>query len=403
VKVTRKLQPTLLNALEPGLHSDGGNLYFQVSLSKVTDGRTRRSWIYRYRWQGRTRDMGLGSFPKISLKSARELAEAQSVKLQAGEDPIECRRAAKGQKRDADDRTRMTLKHCVGVYLRMKRSTWSKTQKDKWEGVFRENVYPKYGTLHINAIDDGTVRRILEPIWDTKTTAAKQLRRKLETVLAWAQYMKYRPPGANPAAWANALELHFGDGKRAGNRPSLPYQQMPAFMKGLVQDKSLPACALRFLILTAARSDDVLKARWSQVDLSEKVLTIPGRGTDKMRKDLPIPLSDAAVAVLKDMKKIKVSDYLFPGVQDNKPLNNGALRELLLDRPDITAHGMRATFRSWADDETDYDHDIKEMALGHKVKNDTEGAYRRTTMYKKRVALMADWGNYCSGSSISTK
>jgi integrase len=118
-----------------------------------------------------------------------------------------------------------------------------------------------------------------------------------------------------------------------------------------------------------------------------------------MRKDLPIPLSDAAVAVLKDMIKIKVSDYLFPGIQDKKPLNNGALRELLLDRPDITAHGMRATFRSWADDETDYDHDIKEMALGHKVKNDTEGAYRRTTMYKKRVALMADWGNYCSGSS----
>ncbi len=333
----------------------------------------------------------------MGLAAARKLAQGVAIKLQQGVDPIKERKALRGEKRDDNEKTRMTLKRAVTTYLSAKKSAWSKDQKDKWETSFKHHVYPKFGTAHVNQIDDATVRQILEPIWDTKTATAKQLRRKLELVLGWAAYMGYRPRGENPAAWKDRLDTHFGKGKNTQNRAALLYQEIPAFMKALQEKGTIAAYAFQFLILTAARTDDVLSAKWDQINLDKNVWTIPGRGTVKMMKDFPVPLSDPAIAILREMEKIRTSEYIFPGQVENQPLNESVLRWVKTDlkRPDMTPHGCRSTFKTWASEETDFENIVSEMALAHVIDSKVEAAYRRGVLFTKRTGLMKAWGEYC--------
>lgn len=396
VVTTQKLSQNALHTLAPGLHNDSANLYLQVSLSKVT-GEKRRSWVYRYSLNHKTHDYGLGSFPRISLSSARKAAEQVAVKLIAGIDPIQDRKRLRNQVRDSNEKTKMTLKRTIQTYISIKKSAWTKPQKEKWEQSFIHHVYPKHGNKHIAEVDDQTIRNILQPIWDSKHQTAKQLRAKLEAVLAWAAYMNYRTKGQNPATWKNALDTHFSANQKKENRPALPYQNVKTFIGQLKQKDTVAARAFEFLILTAVRTEDAITAKWDHIDLKTNTWTIPGRNTAKMKKDFQVPLSKQAVNLIKEMQKIRINDYVFPGTRKNAPLTESTLRQLketLGYDKTVTVHGFRSAFKDWCSEETDYPNEVSEMALAHTIANGVEAAYRRGELLKKRTKLMQAWADY---------
>lgn len=391
---THKLISTGIEALPPALHHDGNNLYLQVTVNKIT-GIKRRSWIYRYRTNGRSHDMGLGGYPRISLSGARRLAEQVAITLALGHDPIKQRNAQRALKRDASEATRLTLKRTITTYLAAKKSKWSKAQKDKWEDPLRLHVYPKFGAKPVTEIDEKTIRSILEPLWSTKEATAKKIRSRLASVLAWAMYMNYLPRGPNPAEWKDALDTHFQETTKVNNRAAMPYAQVPAFMKELRTKGGVTSSALQFLILTATRTKETLEATWSEIDLTNKVWTIPASRM-KTGKEHKVPLPETALAILSEMQTIKVSDYIFPGTLNNQPLDQTIFRYLKgqMGHKGITIHGFRSAFKDWAADETDYPNEVSEMALAHAVPNAVEAAYRRGALLKKRISLMNDWADF---------
>jgi integrase len=282
----------------------------------------------------------------------------------------------------------------------MNKAKWTKDYANKWERHFANHVYPKFGNLRVADIDITQIKRVLDPLWHTKPALAKLLQQRIETVLDWAAVSKYRT-GDNPARWDGHLEHHFGNhATETEHQLSLPYERAPAFMAELRATGTVPSKAFQFMTLTATRTKETLRAKWIEIDFNTAVWTIPKARMGKSKREHQVPLSLPAIAILHDMQKLKAGEYVFPGIKPKHPVGDNALQrvknQLGYDGV-LTAHGMRATFRSWADDCTGYDHDVKEMALAHKIKSGTEAAYRRTTMFEKRKHLMADWANYCTG------
>jgi integrase len=405
-KTTEKLKPTALKSLRAGYHNDGGGLYIKVAKAGS------KSWVFRYRTRDasrRLREMGLGSFARIGLAEARDLAKTASAQIQAGLDPIEKRRADRGIKRDADEKTQMTFKRAAGTYITTNKSGWTKQHAKKWEQHFVNQVYDKFGNVMVGQIDITHIKRVLDPIWSTKPALAKLLRQHIEAVLDFAVVslkLNRDPDGkpipwANPARWDGHLEHIYRNRHTADSEHqlSLPYEKAPAFMAELRARDTVPSKAFQFMTLTATRSKETLQAKWIEINFDAAVWTIPKARMGKSKREHKVPLSAPAMAILHDMERLKVSDYVFPGVKPRQPLGDNALQRLknaMGYDGVLTAHGMRATFRSWADESTDYDHDVKEMALAHAIKSGTEAAYRRTTMFEKRKALMANWGKYCT-------
>jgi integrase len=388
---THKLVNTGIEALPAGLHHDGCNLYLQVTVNKITELK-RRSWIYRYRTNGRSHDMGLGSYPKIGLSNARKLAEGVAATLVQGIDPIEARRTQRAAKRDSNPATAMTLKRAVGTYLSIKKSKWTKKQKDKWEEPIRLHAYPKFGDKHLGEITSTIMRVIIEPLWGTKQATAQKLRAKLFNILGWAMYMGHIKQGPNPAEWKNALDTHFEVNTDENNRASMSWHQVPAFIKKLEAKTTITAKAFKFLILTATRTNEVLEAEWSEIDLDKKLWTI-SKARMKSNRDHVVPLSELAMQILHEMQEIKVSNYIFPGTIDGEPMDQTILRYLKnqMGYSEITVHGFRSSFRTWADDETDAVWEIKEACIAHKIPSRTERAYARGSFLEKRKVLMDAW------------
>ena len=393
---THKLAVTSIEKLLPGMHHDGLNLYLQVSRNKVT-GKVSRSWIYRYRLGGVSHDMGLGAYPRIGLSGARRLAEGVAMQLVQGIDPIKARRAQRALKRDSDAKTRMTLKRAISTYLSIKKSKWGKAQKDKWESPLRLHVYPKFGGKHVSEVDEKVVRAILEPLWGDREATARKIRERLYSVLQWGMYMGHIPRGPNPAEWKDALDTHFQAGKKTINRAAMPYVEVPGFMKALTDKTTVAAKALRFLILTATRTNEVLGAMWSEIDLDGKIWTIPGSRM-KSGKEHKVPLSSSAITIIESMQAVQISDYVFPGTMNDQPLDETILRyvKTQMGYNSITIHGFRSSFKDWCSEETDYPNEVSEMALAHSINSAVEAAYRRGSLFKKRIQLMGDWGKYCS-------
>jgi len=167
---------------------------------------------------------------------------------------------------------------------------------------------------------------------------------------------------------------------------AMPLCDVPAFLVRLRQRMSVTRLALEYLILTAARSGEVRGARWSEVDLAEKVWLIPAERM-KAGKEHRVPLSDAALDVLGRVRPFKseLSDLIFPGQKVRKSLSDMTLLKVLemMDVP-VTVHSFRSTFRDWCAEETQYPGEVAEAALAHTIQNKVEAAYRRTDFFEKR-------------------
>jgi integrase len=378
---------------KPGYHADGAGLYLQVS------GSGSKSWVFRYMRQGRAREMGLGSFDSNSLADARQTAREQRKLLEQGIDPIEARGAAKLQKQLADGKSK-AFADCATAYIEAHKAGWRDARHAKdWTNSLETHANPIIGALPAKAIDTSLVIKVLEPIWRTKTVTANRVRSRMELVLDWAKVRGYRD-GENPARWRGHLDkLLPKPGKVATveHHEAMPYAEVGAFMKELRGRKGRVAEALEFIILTAARLSEAVNAKWEEIDWQNKVWIVPAARM-KSAREHRVPLSDAATGVLQRLMDTNQSDYIFPGKNGKKPLFDGRCLRLLKEvgHEDLTVHGFRSTFRDWAAEQTSTPSRIAEAALAHVVGDQTEAAYQRGDLLKKRRLLMQSWAEYCA-------
>jgi integrase len=268
----------------------------------------------------------------------------------------------------------------------------------QWSATLATHASPVIGSLPVSAVDTHRVMVVLEPIWRKTPETANRLRGRIERILDWAGAQGFRS-GENPARWRGHLDKLLparSKIKAKAHHPALAYAALPAFMAKLGERDGISARALEFTILTAARTGEVIGAKWDEIDLKAKVWTVP---TSRMKSGRVhrVPLSDRAVAVLQAMPRHRES-FVFPGKAAGAPLSNMAMLELLRGlQPGLTVHGFRSTFRDWAGDRTVYPRDVIELALAHVVNDKTEAAYRRGDALEKRTCLMSDWSSFASG------
>jgi integrase len=297
----------------------------------------------------------------------------------------------------------MTFRECAEGYVAAHRSGWRSAQHAKqWTASLEDYVYPKFGSLPVQAIDLGLVLKAIEPIWKTRTETASRVRGRIESVLDWATVRGYRS-GDNPARWRGHLEsLLPGRSKvrRVEHHAALPYPEIGAFMAELRQQQGVAARALEFAILAAARTGEVIGAKWEEINLADRLWTIPAERM-KAGREHRVPLSDAAMAVIERMRG-NGSEYVFPG-RRRHPLSGAAMLMLLrrMGRGDLTVHGFRSSFRDWAAERTAFPAEIAEMALAHAVGSAVEQAYRRSDMFQKRRLLAEQWATFCNSPATS--
>jgi integrase len=378
---------------QKGMYHDGGGLYLQVSTAGT------KSWIYRFTLDGKAREMGLGPLNAISLAEARKrTAECRRMRHD-GIDPIKARGAQRDQKRLEGARS-MTFDVCAKAYIEAHKASWKNGKHaEQWRGSLRNYASPVFGSSPVQAIDLALVMKALEPIWQTKSETASRLRGRIEAVLDWATVRGYRK-GENPARWRGHLDKLLparAKIQKVVHHPALPFSEIADFMVSLRNQEGIAARALEFLILTSARTGEIIGARWDEVDLNENVWVVPGARM-KAGREHRVPLSRPALAVLKNMKEIRESDFVFPGGRKGKPLSNMAMLALLkrIGRNDLTTHGFRSTFRDWAAERTTFPREVVEMALAHTIENKVEAAYRRGDLFQKRRQLMEKWARFCS-------
>jgi integrase len=261
----------------------------------------------------------------------------------------------------------------------------------QWRNTLRDYASPVIGDLAVSAIDTGLVLKVLEPLWTSRPETASRLRGRIESVLDWAKVRGYRD-GENPARWKGHLDHLLparSKVRKVQHHAALPYGEINALVTLLRAQKGITPLALEFAILTAARTGEVLGAKWSEIDTAMAMWTIPA---DRMKggREHRVPLSDRALAILGEMRG-RDRDHVFP-------LSEKAMAMLLrrIGRNDVTVHGFRSTFRDWAGEVTSFPNHVVEMALAHAVPNAVEAAYRRGDLFEKRRRLMADWARYCA-------
>jgi integrase len=386
----------IVNLKGPGYFADGGNLYFRIAPGGA------RGWIFRFTMQGRVRDMGLGAYPEISLAAARRLAAECRELVKKGADPIEHRRSERADQRVAAAKSR-TFDECARDYIEDHEAGWGNAKhRAQWASTLKRYASPVFGKLPVSEIDSGFVMRALKPIWETKTETASRLRGRIESVLDWARVNGFRS-GENPARWKGNLKHLLPDPtdvRDVKHHAALPFDEIAGFMVALRARQDMAALALQFVIMTAARSGEALRACWDEIDLQRKTWTIPPERM-KVGKEHRVPLSAAAIALLERLQEIRTSDFLFPGGKVDRPLSDMALLMLLrrMDRADLTVHGFRSTFRDWAAERTNYPNHVVEMALAHAIPSAVEAAYRRGELFEKRRRLLESWADFCASAS----
>ena len=380
------------NAKAKGLYPDGGGLYLRVTSTGT------KSWILRFKRDGRTRDMGLGPLGAVSLARARELtAEASRQRLE-GLDPIKARTAVRETARSAEEAP--TFRYCAERLIAAHEPGWRNPSKHAklWRNTLKTYAFPVLGDLPIAAIDTALVMRVLEPIWVKKPETAARVRSRMEAVLDWAKVSGYRE-GENAARWRGHLDHLLparSKVRRVRHHPALPYVEVPSLMEALRARRGIAPRALEFAILTAARTSEVLLALWGEINFAARMWVIPAERM-KGGREHRVPLSARTIAILREMQGIQQNEFVFPGFKQGRALSNMSLLMLLRElRSGITTHGFRSTFKDWAAEMTNTPNFVSEAALAHVVADKVEAAYRRADLFQKRRKLMDSWDRYCA-------
>lgn len=396
----RKLHALSARAVQtkttPGYYADGGGLYLQIAPGGS------KSWIFRFKRDGRAREMGLGSLTTFSLAQARDKALGCRQLLADGVDPIEARRAASTASKLAEQRSK-SFRDCAHAYIAANRAGWKNAKHiAQWENTLETYCYKKIGDLPVAAIDTGLVMGVLEPIWSIKPDTAKRVRGRIETVLNWAKVRGLRE-GSNPAQWRGHLDQLLprpSKVRKVKHHPALPFSEAPEFLKQLREQPGIAARALEYIVLTVARTNEALGAALPEISLAARTWTVPAERM-KSGKEHRVPLAAPAIALLHELKKInRDGDLVFPNPRSGAQLSNMACLAVLrrMERGDLTVHGFRSTFRDWAAERTNFPREVVEACLAHAIDTKTEAAYRRGDFFEKRRRLMDAWADYCATS-----
>jgi integrase len=368
---------------------DGGNLYLQVSRGK--DDTIWRSWVFRYEFDGRRHDLGLGPLHTLDLAEARLKARTLRQQLLDGVDPLAAKKEAQRARLAelAAKQRAMTFRTCAEACMAAHESAWTNAKhRAQWRTTLEQFVYPIIGDLAVDDLTTAHIVKVLEPIWKEVPETASRVRGRIEKVLGWASVRGFRS-GDNPARWRGHLaELFPARGKMQNvkHHAALPYSDVPALMAELREENRPSSRALEFLILTTARTGEVRRATWEEFGLTAKVWTVPANHM-KGGKEHKVPLSNRAVEVLNDC----------PRTEAPFPIGAVGMAQCLQrHRPDATVHGFRSTFRDWAAERTSYPNHVAEQALAHAIGSKVEKAYRRTDLFEKRRRLMNDWAAWCA-------
>lgn len=395
------------NLTQPGHHFVGGVAGLMLQITE-SGGRT---WVLRASVGGKRRDIGLGGYPTVTLAGARESARLARDKIRNGVDPVAERLAARSAlaaARAASITFEEAAKRCIAA----KEAGWRNAKHaGQWTATLRTYAFPSIGGLQVSAVETAHVVGVLEPLWSAMPETASRLRGRIEAVLDWAKARGYRD-GENPARWKGHLSVILpaaGKVKRVKHHPALDYRQIGDFLRALDNVEGVGAQALRFVILTAARSGEVRGARWSEIDWDAKVWTVPA-GRMKGGREHRVPLSDEACALLSTIPRLDGSEHIFPSSRRGalsdmtltaviRRMNNAAGWVDPAGEP-ITVHGFRSTFRDWAGEASGHSREVIEHAMAHKVADKAEAAYARGTLFNKRRRLMSDWARFCMTPAV---
>ena len=355
-----------------------------------------RSWVLRVQVGAKRRDIGLGPYPEVTLSEARQRARETKAKIRQGIDPAAERRALKSALIAAQAQDVTFAEVAQRFYEKKARELKTATQATRLRTRLDSYAIPALGHLLVRDIDRAHIIECLRPIWETKTETAQRVRIYVERILDIAHAEGLRS-GENPARWKGNLELSLpkpGTITRVQHLKALPYAEMPAFWASLKALDTPSSKTLQFIILTASRSGEARKATWEEVDLQARVWTVPATRMKGGRAH-KVPLCPAALALLTSLPNRE--GHLFISVRGN-PLSDAYLSKVpkLLGH-DVTAHGFRSTFRTWAQECTRVADEVAELALAHVGTDATRAAYARGELLEKRRKLMSDWQRYCEG------
>ncbi|MGO8614711.1 tyrosine-type recombinase/integrase [Rhizobium leguminosarum] len=391
------------NETRSGRHGDGGGLALQVS------GSGSRSWIFMWKDGGKRTVMGLGAYPAISLADARAKAEECRKQIAKGLNPL-----AESRREDAP-----TFAVAVERFLDDQRlATWRNDKhKAQWKMTLGKAYCATILEKKVDEIGAAEVIKVLKPVWQTKAETASRIRGRIERVLAFAEAKGWRPEGKNPAQWKNGLDAILPQRRKLtrGHHKAMTYAGVPTFIATLRASVGVAPRALEFLILTAARSGEVVGARWEEIDMERKVWTVPAERM-KAGREHSVPLSPRAMEILKVMASAREegNEFIFPGRRHRRAVDgkksgrpiSAASMEMLLRRMEMknvaTIHGFRSSFRDWAGDETHFPREVAEAALAHTIQG-VEAAYRRATALEKRRKLMEAWADFVDGNKRDDK
>ncbi|WP_040573339.1 tyrosine-type recombinase/integrase [Methylocystis rosea] len=375
---------------EPGRYADGNGLYL------VVDPSGAKRWMLRTVVQGRRRDIGLGGTSLVSLAEAREKALSYRKRAREGGDPL-------AEKRRVEAKP-PTFSEAAGRVFDEHFPSWKNSKHaSQWMNTLRQYAFPSIGDMPINEVDSPHVLRVLSPIWLSKPETARRVRQRIGTVLSWAKAAGYRT-GDNPVEGvAKGLPKQRD---RNEHHAAMPFAEVPAFvarLQGAADQGEITRLAIEFLILTAARTGEVLGAKWREIDKPGHVWTIPA---DRMKAGRAhrVPLSSRCLDILERARLLSAgSEFIFPGRTIARPMSNMVFN-MMLRRMDVpfTVHGFRSSFRDWAAERTSYSREICEMALAHTVSNKVEAAYRRTDLFDRRRDLMESWSQLLASDQCLT-
>jgi integrase len=377
-----------------GRYRDGHirGLYLQVG---PTGG---KSWLLRFERDGRERWLGLGPLDVVDLKMARERARAARLLLLDGVDPIDHKKAERAKLAAAKARL-LTFREAAQAYFNQHEGKWKNAKHaNQVLTTLRQYAYPVLGNMAVAEIGVPEILRAIEPHWHSKTETMSRVRGRIESVLDWCAVRGYRT-GDNPARWKGHLSEVLparGQIKKTNHHPALPYRDIPAFMADLRKREGVAVRALEFAILTAARTGEVIGARWDEISLEDKTWTIPA-GRMKGGREHRVPLSERAVELLRALPGEEGNKFVFIGVRTGAALGTMALVQVLKrTHRDYTVHGFRSCFKDWASETTNYPNFVVEMAMAHAIPSAVEASYRRGDLLAKRRHLAEAWSKYCT-------
>jgi integrase len=380
----KALTPIKIRNAQQGRYADGNGLYLHVDESGA------KRWVLRIVIKGKRCELGLGSVRLVPLAEAREEAIRLRKIARKGGDPLAERRQEQITVPTFEEAGRQVHQAHAATFRNAKHAA-------QWINTLRDYAFPVFGSYPVNTVESKEILAALSPIWNTKPETARRVRQRIKTVFDWCKAKGYRS-GDNPVEGVSEV-LPKNNGKKE-HHAALPYAQVPEFIMALRDCGAGMSAKLgfEFLILTAARTSEVLLATWDEINLDEKKWTIPALRM-KAGEEHMVPLSPRCMEILKCAKEISNGGkYVFPGQSPEKPLSNMVFNMTLrrMAKGDITAHGFRSSFRDWCEEKTNTQRSVVEAALAHTVSNKVEAAYLRSDLFDKRRDLMNAWAAFAT-------